>query len=27
VKNAVADGQLDERRYESYCHLLAGDME
>ncbi len=27
VKNAVADGQLDERRYESYCHLLAGDCE
>ena len=27
VKNAVADGQLDERRYESYCHLLAGDVE
>jgi ribosome biogenesis GTPase len=27
VKNAVADGQLDERRYESYCHLHAGDME
>ena len=26
VKNAVADGQLDERRYESYCHLLAGDL-
>ena len=21
VKNAVADGHLDERRYESYCHL------
>ncbi|MDO4557407.1 MAG: ribosome small subunit-dependent GTPase A [Planctomycetia bacterium] len=21
VKHAVADGQLDERRYESYCHL------
>jgi ribosome biogenesis GTPase / thiamine phosphate phosphatase len=27
VKNAVADGQLDERRYESYCHLLAGDTD
>ncbi|MEN6459542.1 MAG: ribosome small subunit-dependent GTPase A [Thermoguttaceae bacterium] len=27
VKNAVADGRLDERRYESYCHLRAGDME
>jgi ribosome biogenesis GTPase len=25
VKNAVADGRLDLRRYESYCHLLAGD--
>ncbi len=25
VKNAVADGRLDERRYESYCHLLAGE--
>ena len=24
VKNAVADGRLDERRYESYCHLLGG---
>ncbi len=27
VKNAVADNRLDERRYESYCHLRAGDME
>jgi ribosome biogenesis GTPase / thiamine phosphate phosphatase len=27
VKNAVADGKLDERRYESYCHLLAGDVD
>jgi ribosome biogenesis GTPase len=27
VKNAVADGWLDERRYESYCHLFAGDFE
>jgi ribosome biogenesis GTPase len=27
VKNAVADGHLDERRYESYCHLLAGDVD
>ena len=27
VKNAVADGRLDERRYESYCHLVAGDMD
>jgi ribosome biogenesis GTPase / thiamine phosphate phosphatase len=26
VKDAVADGRLDERRYESYCHLLAGDI-
>ena len=24
VKDAVADGRLDERRYESYCHLTAG---
>ena len=24
VKDAVADGRLDERRYESYCHLLSG---
>jgi ribosome biogenesis GTPase len=27
VKNAVADGWLDARRYESYCHLRAGEME
>ncbi len=27
VKNAVADGRLDERRYESYCHLFAGDFD
>jgi ribosome biogenesis GTPase len=27
VKNAVADGRLDLRRYESYCHLFAGEME
>ncbi len=27
VKDAVADGRLDLRRYESYCHLFAGDME
>jgi len=27
VKNAVADGRLDERRYESYCQLLAGELE
>ncbi len=25
VKNAVADGRLDERRYDSYCHLILGD--
>lgn len=25
VKDAVADGRLDGRRYESYCHLLEGD--
>ncbi len=22
VKDAVADGRLDERRYDSYCHLI-----
>jgi ribosome biogenesis GTPase len=27
VKNAVADGQLDERRYENYCHLLMADID
>jgi len=27
VKNAVADGRLDARRYESYCNLFAGDLE
>ena len=27
VKDAVADDLLDERRYESYCNLFAGDME
>jgi ribosome biogenesis GTPase len=27
VKNAVADGRLDLRRYESYCHLYAGEMD
>jgi ribosome biogenesis GTPase len=27
VKDAVADGQLDERRYESYCHLRMGDAD
>jgi ribosome biogenesis GTPase len=26
VKNAVADGWLDARRYESYCQLIAGDL-
>ncbi|MEX0586372.1 MAG: ribosome small subunit-dependent GTPase A, partial [Pirellulales bacterium] len=26
VKDAVADGQLDARRYESYCHLRSGDV-
>jgi ribosome biogenesis GTPase len=26
VKNAVADGRLDERRYDSYCRLFSGDM-
>ncbi len=25
VKSAVADGRLDERRYESYCHLYQGE--
>jgi len=25
VKDAVADGRLDVRRYESYCHLRSGD--
>jgi ribosome biogenesis GTPase len=25
VKNAVADGRLDARRYDSYCHLRDGD--
>jgi ribosome biogenesis GTPase len=27
VKDAVADNRLDARRYESYCHLRAGDEE
>lgn len=27
VKDAVADGRLDARRYESYCGLLVGDMD
>ncbi len=26
VKNAVADGRLDERRYDSYCHLFGADL-
>ncbi len=26
VKNAVADGHLDARRYESYCRLFAGEF-
>ncbi len=26
VKNAVADGRIDDRRYESYCHIFCGDM-
>ena len=25
VKNAVADGRIDERRYDSYCHLIEDD--
>jgi ribosome biogenesis GTPase len=25
VKDAVADGRLDVRRYESYCHMFGGD--
>ncbi|MFZ5833405.1 MAG: ribosome small subunit-dependent GTPase A, partial [Planctomycetota bacterium] len=25
IKNAVADGRLDERRYESYCHMVEED--
>ncbi len=27
VKDAVADGRLDARRYESYCQLLEGDLD
>ena len=27
VKDAVTDGRLDERRYESYCHMRTGQME
>ena len=26
VKDAVADGRLDARRYESCCHIQAGDL-
>ena len=26
VKNAVADGRIDARRYDSYCHLLEDDL-
>ncbi len=26
VKDAVADGLLDLRRYDSYCHMFAGDL-
>ena len=27
VKDAVTDGRLDERRYESYCHMRSGQIE
>jgi len=27
VKDAVTDGRMDERRYESYCHMRSGQME
>ena len=27
VKDAVADGHIDERRYESYCHLRSGQQD
>jgi ribosome biogenesis GTPase len=27
VKDAVADGKIDMRRYESYCHVAAGDLD
>jgi ribosome biogenesis GTPase / thiamine phosphate phosphatase len=27
VKDAVTDGRLDERRYESYCHMRSGQVE
>ncbi|MEM9825023.1 MAG: ribosome small subunit-dependent GTPase A [Planctomycetota bacterium] len=26
VKNAVADGWISDRRYDTYCHLLEGDL-
>ena len=26
VKHAVADGRIDARRYDAYCHLLEGDL-
>ena len=26
IKNAVADGKIDARRYDSYCHLLESDL-
>ena len=27
LKDAVADGRVDVRRYESYCYLHAGDLD
>ncbi len=27
VKNAVADGRIDERRYDSYCHLIEDGLD
>lgn len=27
IKDAVADGRLDARRYESYCHIFGGDAD
>lgn len=27
IKDAVADGRLDDRRYESYCHLAVGEID
>jgi len=26
VKTAVADGRIDDRRYDAYCHLLEEDL-